>query len=110
MTSMGPGVGLEIGNSFFMYSVPKQFAYYSTRKGMREIEKVNNDIIANFAKAGYIDCIHTYADIDIEDPSQIRDICLSFLQELETQNIKIEVWTNHAPLVSSLQIPKHRSQ
>lgn len=52
---MGPGIGLEIGNTFFPYTPDDSFAYFSNRPADR-------DVIEILIKAGYIDCMHSYGD------------------------------------------------
>lgn len=94
MTSMGPGVGLEIGNSFYMYSALGTFGYF-TGQNIDQIGNVDGDIIADFVRAGYIDCLHTFGDIDIEEPEQVRSMAEHSVREMEAQNMKVDIWTNH---------------
>lgn len=83
-TGMGPGVGLEIGNSFFPITPNGDFAYLSGRAKDREI-------IRDFIKAGYIDSIHSYGD-----GAQSREDCLRALDVLDSDGCRVNVWINHS--------------
>ena len=60
-TSIGKGVGLEIGNSFWMYSadLKDNFTYF---KGLTPGPSENASIIRDFIKSGYLDVIHTFGN------------------------------------------------
>ena len=83
-SSMGPGIGLEIGNSFFPYTDEDSFAYFSSRSDDREV-------IEAFIKAGYIDCMHSYGD-----GARSRAEALQALEVLERRGCKLEVWVDHS--------------
>jgi hypothetical protein len=52
-TRLGPGLGLEVGNTFFPIAPDDSFSYLSSRPEERET-------LAAFIKAGYVDCLHSY--------------------------------------------------
>jgi hypothetical protein len=83
-TDMGPGLGLEIGNSFFPLTHDDTVSYLSSRPTDRAI-------IGDFIKMGYIDCMHSYGD---GAPS--RDDVLRALDALERDGCKVKVWVDHA--------------
>jgi hypothetical protein len=83
-TPMGPGIGLEIGNSFFPYTLDDSFAFFSSRPADREV-------IETLISAGYIDCLHSYGD-----GAQSRADALQALEELEQKGCKLKVWVDHA--------------
>jgi len=83
-TGMGPGLGLEIGNSFFSLTPDDTFSYLSSRPTDRAI-------IGDFIKAGYIDCMHSYGD-----GAQSRDDVLRALDALEQDGCQVKVWVDHA--------------
>ena len=52
VTKMGKGVGLEIGNSFFMYERGNRFSFNSGRLKDRRV-------ISKFIHSGILDCLHS---------------------------------------------------
>jgi len=88
-TSVGPGIGLEIGNSFFPYTPDDSFAYFSSRPADREV-------IETLIKTGYIDCLHSYGD-----GARSRADALRALEEFEHSRCKLDVWVNHAQASSN---------
>jgi hypothetical protein len=89
-TSMGEGVGLEIGNSFYFYDAKSHFAYFNRDERAREV-------IIDLIHAGYMDCLHTYGDAAFTR-NQIRRA----LDDLDTADCKIHVWINHYNAPSNL--------
>lgn len=79
-TSMGPGTGLEIGNSFFADRPYGSFPYLSNRSAEREF-------IETLVEAGQIDCLHLYGD---GAPSRAH--ALRGLKEFELTVCKVDVW------------------
>ncbi len=85
-TSMGEGVGLEIGNSFMMYAPPTcAFSYFSGNPG-------NAQIIKKFIKAGYIDFLHSYGEKD----DFTRKDAIKAIEELNNNQYKVDIWVDHA--------------
>lgn len=82
-TSMGPGVGLEIGNSIYFDMPPDQFAYWNTDDAGRQI-------IRTLIKSGHIDCLHSYGDLATSRRHAARAI-----EELDRHGCKLEVWVDH---------------
>ena len=83
-TSMGLGIGLEIGNTFFPYTPDDSFAYFSSRPADR-------DVIETLIKAGYIDCLHSYGD-----GADSRSDALRALEAFERGGCKLDVWVDHS--------------
>ncbi|MCI0514434.1 hypothetical protein L0128_14550 [candidate division KSB1 bacterium] len=92
-TEMGIGVGLEIGNSFYLYDRPDRdyFAYF-TRQPLDRL------IIQKFIAAGYLDCIHSWGEGCLR-----RQQAIQALDELARQQFKFEVWINHSYAPSNLR-------
>jgi hypothetical protein len=82
-TSMGPGVGLEAGNSIYFDMPPDQFAYWSTDGAGREMVKA-------LIQSGHIDCLHSYGD-----RATTRDDAARALEELTRQDCRLHVWIDH---------------
>jgi hypothetical protein len=85
MTSMGKGIGLEIGNSFFFFEPSNNaISYFNTDSNVSET-------IIRFIKVGYIDVLHSYGKkINFE-----RQDAVNALQELNRHNCKVDVWVDH---------------
>ncbi|MFB0526288.1 MAG: hypothetical protein ACETVO_02305 [bacterium] len=91
-TSMGEGVGLEIGNSFVMYAPPTcAFSYFS---GNPE----NAQIIGKYINSGYIDFIHSYG----EKADFTRKDAIKAIKELNDNQYKVDVWVDHASTPDNL--------
>ncbi len=91
-TSMGKGIGLEIGNSFMMYAPPTcAFSYFSGNPG-------NAQIIGKFIKAGYIDFLHSYGEKD----DFTRKDAINAIEELNNNRYKVDVWVDHAKTPDNL--------
>ncbi len=84
MTSMGEGVGLEIGNSFYFYDNDREFSYFTH-------EPRAQPVIADFIRAGYIDCLHSYGDA-----ANSRHDIERALTVLHGLDCKLQVWINHS--------------
>jgi len=82
-TSMGEGIGLEIGNSFYFYDKGDEFSYFGDDESARRV-------IIDLIRAGYIDCLHSYGD-----GATNRDEILRALDVLHRNNCKLDVWGNH---------------
>jgi len=83
-TSMGPGVGLEIGNSIHFEVPPNEFSYWNASAADREK-------IRALIRSGHIDCLHSYGDL-----ATTRAHAGRALDELVKHECKISVWVDHA--------------
>jgi len=82
-TSMGTGIGLEIGNSFYFYDKDGEFSYFSHDEHAKSV-------IIDLIRAGYIDCLHSYGD-----GATSRDEILRALDVLHREDCGLKVWVNH---------------
>ncbi len=82
-TAMGPGVGLEVGNSIYFDMPREQFAYWNTSDEGREM-------IRSLIQSCYVDCLHSYGDL-----ATTRRHAVHALEELERHNCKLKVWVDH---------------
>lgn len=82
-TAMGPGVGLEVGNSIYFDMLPEQFAYWNTDDAGREM-------VRTLIRSGHIDCLHSYGDL-----ATTRQHAARALEELDRHDCKLEVWIDH---------------
>jgi len=85
-TSMGKGVGLEIGNSFLMFEAPDgTISYFNSKADVAQT-------IREFVNSGRIDFIHSFGKK--EDFS--RADAIRALTELTARDCKVDVWVDHA--------------
>jgi hypothetical protein len=89
-TVMGPGVGLEVGNSIYFDMPPDQFAYWNT-------DEAGRDMIRAFIRSGHIDCLHSYGDL-----ATTRGHAIRALDELTRHDCKLEVWVDHGTAATNL--------
>jgi hypothetical protein len=84
LTSLGEGVGLEVGNSIYFDMAPGQLSYWNA--GEKDRERFRELI-----KSGHIDCLHSYGDL-----AATRAHAGRALEELERHNCRLSVWVDHA--------------
>lgn len=82
-TAMGPGVGLEVGNSIYFGMSPEQFAYQTT-------DEAGRAMIRALIRSGHIDCLHSYGD-----RVGTREQAGRLLDELARHDCRLEVWVDH---------------
>jgi len=82
-TAMGPGGGLEVGNSVYFDMSPDQFAYWNT-------DDAGRDMVRTLIRSGHIDCLHSYGDL-----ATTRQLAARALDELDHHNCQLEVWIDH---------------
>ncbi len=83
-TSMGKGVGLEVGNTIYFDMPEGQFSYWNTDDSGRQM-------IQGLIKSGHIDCLHSYGDF-ADNRFKIKGA----LDELKKHGCAIKVWIDHA--------------
>lgn len=83
MTTMGKGVGLEVGNSIHFRAQPGIFSYRSTDDSGREM-------VRRLIRSGHIDCLHTFGEL-----IYTRDEAEQSLNELRQHDCWLEVWVDH---------------
>lgn len=83
VTSMGPGVGLEVGNSIYFDMPSEQFAYWNTDDAGRAMVRM-------LARSGHIDCLHSFGDL-----ATTRRHAGRALEELVRHDCRMAVWVDH---------------
>jgi len=83
-TAMGPGLGLEVGNSIFFDMPAGQFSYWNADAAGREM-------VRGLIRSGYIDCLHSFGDL-----ATGRSHAGKALEELARHDCWLEVWTDHS--------------
>jgi hypothetical protein len=89
-TSMGLGVGLEVGNSIYFDMPPDQFAYWNTNDAGREMLRA-------LIRSGHIDCLHSFGDL-----ATTRVHAARALEELGSHGLSLKVWVDHAVASTNL--------
>jgi len=82
--SMGPGVGLEVGNTLFFDMAPGEAAYWNADEGSRARLRV-------LMRSGHVDCIHSFGDL-----ATTRGHAGRALEELDRHDCRLAVWIDHA--------------
>jgi hypothetical protein len=88
-TSMGEGLGLEIGNTLYFDMPPDQFAYWHTDDAGRELAR-------NCIRSGHIDCFHSFGDL-----ATTRAHAARALEELARHDCHIGVWIDHGTAITN---------
>jgi hypothetical protein len=88
-TAMGPGVGLEVGNSIYFDMPLGQFAYWNTDDAGREM-------VRTLIRSGHIDCLHSYGNL-----ATTRKHAARALEELAGHDCKLEVWIDHGGAITN---------
>jgi len=83
-TSIGPGLGLEIGNTIYFDMAPDQFAYWNT-------DDEGRAMVRALIRSGHIDCFHSYGDL-----AGTRAHAGRALDELSRHDCRMTVWIDHA--------------
>lgn len=112
----GTGVGLDMGDSFFMYNQAKHLADIGhasfSMNGWTNIQNAramsywdglsttprDKDAILRYIRCGWIDCIHAYGDFSpLNDADYLctREMSIAACQELINQGVALDVWINH---------------
>jgi hypothetical protein len=83
-TTMGPGVGLELGNSIFFLMPDNQFSYFGT-------DDAGRDMVRAMIRSGHVDCLHSYGD-----HARTRQHVQRVLGELDSHGCRLTVWVDHS--------------
>ncbi len=88
-TAMGPGAGLEVGNSIYFDMPPDQFAYWNT-------DDTGRSMVQALIRSGHIDCLHSYGDL-----ATTRAHAARALDELARHGCCLQVWVDHGTAVTN---------
>lgn len=91
-TAMGPGLGLDIADSFWIAgddnrSIALNDKAFNKRQDFEEI--------VAYIRAGWIDTLHSYGDYDEEKYYFTRKDGIKALDILRDKNLQIRIWSNH---------------
>lgn len=82
-TAMGPGLGLEAGNTIYFDMPAGSFSYWNAGEAARER-------IRELIRSGHIDCLHSFGD-----GATTRAHAEKALAELERHGCALKVWVDH---------------
>ncbi len=82
-TAVGPGVGLEVGNTIYFDMPPDQFAYWNT-------DDAGRAMVRDLIRSGHVDCLHSFGDL-----ATTRSLAARSLDELARHDCRLEVWIDH---------------
>jgi len=107
-TSHGPGVGLDIGDSAWLYVVNDSLlnldqeghkAEYSMAyfQGLDVNVRKDAEKISRYFKVGWIDSLHSFGDFSRNDGSVkfTRDLAVAAWKAMNDSGFKPKVWINH---------------
>ncbi len=89
-TPHGPGLGLEIGDTFWFYDGSSRFSYFSNFTNQPSPQA---PLIRDYYSAGYIDCLHTWGDFT--DIPFERKYAQWAVEEALKHNLLLPIWVNH---------------
>lgn len=94
-TPFGPGVSLEIGDSFWFFSDPKSpehsFSYFdASGKTASKFAPIMRELIT----MGWLDTLHSYGNFTADFPFS-REHARRVAKEISRHNIEIHTWVNH---------------
>lgn len=92
-TRMGEGLGLDIGDSFWMYG-PHDYDLLTYWKGYDWNSKNHAEELLRYIKCGWIDSIHSFGDYN-QQMAFTREHAIQAINELQKQDIRLKVWINH---------------
>jgi hypothetical protein len=81
---MGPGLGLEVGNSIYFDMGRDQFGYWNT-------DDAGRAMVRALIRSGHIDCLHSFGDL-----AATRAHAARALDELVQHDCRLQVWVDHA--------------
>jgi hypothetical protein len=108
MTPMGRGLGLDISDSFYMYSasnLSRRIDYDGTPLNRQMTyflgtsdQKYYGDVIHHYIHCGWMDSMHTYGDFTMQNPNETRfhrRLAIRAIKTLRERGDYVTVWMDH---------------
>ncbi len=95
-TPIGPGLGLPISDSFFLFSSPDNPNRFTFLEDLSDKPSPRSGLLRDCVVAGLIDTLHTYGAFNSPDHFS-RDLARRGIEALERADMQIRVWVNHGP-------------
>lgn len=99
ITSLGKGLNLEIGCSFFGNGIG------DAHLGLLSTDDSETNFIIDFIKLGYIDFIHSFNLSIYSDEHKNRDEHKKIIDIINDNGCKIDVWVNHSDSKGNIGFP-----
>lgn len=101
-TPAGPGVGLDFGNSMWMYGASSNkirnttVCYWNTPNETDRPTPMADELV-NYVQTGWIDTLHTYGNFNTIPGARDfeRSMAEKAIAELGKRNAHLQLWTNH---------------
>jgi hypothetical protein len=93
-TSLGPGLGLEAGDSFWFWSDHAEEQPGSYFKGLTEERSAFAPLIGTLGSAGYLDTLHSYGNFSRYGGFR-REHAVRAARVLQDEGFVPRVWVNH---------------
>ncbi|TKJ41545.1 hypothetical protein CEE37_02990 [candidate division LCP-89 bacterium B3_LCP] len=108
-TPCGPGLGLEVGDSFHFFTVhPQQDDTLSYFDGLTKRRSSAASVLREGVKSGLLDTIHTWGNFS-QKGGFFREYAQRAFEELDKYNLLIPVWTNHGDIHNFQNIGRNDS-
>ena len=113
-TSMGPGVGLDIADSIWLYKAPfhdprrDDLAYFSGLSW--DTPSVYGAELLHYARQGWIDTLHSYGNFSRTPGIEVRftrEHAARGLDVLQRNGVRLTVWVNHGDTNNHQNIGEH---
>ena len=113
VTTMGPGLGLGIADSMWMYDVvddyptagmPPSMSYW---KGTKPGVVKDAQRIRGYIDKGWIDSLHTYGNFRPTKGPFRRELAIAGIEELSSRKILLDTWIDHGGQDISLNFAKY---
>lgn len=95
-TEWGPGLGLDVGGSFFMFRSPDSPNELTVFDRLSSTVTDDGEYLLDCIRGGLLDILHTYGCFTSRDDFT-RELAVRALELLASRGIKIETWVNHGP-------------
>jgi hypothetical protein len=101
-TEWGPGLGLDVGGSWFMYRSPDSPNRFTVFDRLTPTVTDDGAFILDCIRAGDLDVLHTYGCFT--NPAHFtRSMAQAALETLRNHGITVETWVNHGPPLTNVQ-------
>ena len=93
-TRWGTGLGLELGGSFWFYDFSgiSNFTIFDTSGA---VDSAAANVIGDFIRSDYIDCLHTYGDFNSEEYPFETWMAEKAAQYFYQNDLNVASWVNH---------------
>ncbi len=96
-------LGLEMGDTFWMYSNTR--GHISYFDGVTLVKTEDAEQIRKLVRAGYLDCLHTYGNFQ-RTGGFTREKAVAAIEELDKAGMKVDVWVNHGDEYNTQNLSK----